>query len=123
MIQLKDLDLEMTEVTNDYLASVMGGGSYEGGYTTNPLTNQNTGNLGIGFGSTNFGYNFSNLGNKVLNETYSIKTQVSPAVGVGASYDGVSKSFSGNLDYKSNGFNGSIFASPTEVGVKVNGTF
>jgi hypothetical protein len=123
MIQLKDLDLEMTEVTNDYLASVMGGGSYEGGYKTNTLTGQNTGNLGIGFGSTSLGYDFSNLGGKALNETYSLKTQVSPGLTVGASYDGVSKSVSGNLGYKTNGFNGSIFASPTEVGFKVSGDF
>jgi hypothetical protein len=121
MIQLKDLDLEMTEVLDSELGSVTGGGSYEGGYTTNPLTGQNTGNLGIGFGSTNFGYNFSNLNNKVLNETYSVKTQVSPGLSVGGSYDGVSKSVSGNLEYKTNGFSGSIFASPTDVGFKFNG--
>lgn len=123
MIQLNDLSKELIEVMEGELKSVVGGGDYAIGYTTNPLTQVNTGNIGIGIGSSNFGYNTSNLSGKTLSETYSLSTQVAPGVTVGGSYEGVSKSVSGNLNYKTDSFSGSVYASPNAIGFQLGGKF
>jgi hypothetical protein len=123
MIQLNDLRKELIEVPNDELRSVVGGGDYAIGYQTSPLTGINTGNVGVGIGSTSLGYNTSNLSGKTLSETYSLSTQVAPGVTVGGSFEGVSNSASGNLGYKTDNFSGNIYASPTAIGFQLGGKF
>jgi hypothetical protein len=110
MIQLKDLDMEMTEVLDIDLGLLVGAGynqstHFKPLYTTNSLSTVLGGSLDIGHSSTSIGYtnttNSSGVGNSSV---VKFSSDLSPNFAVTGSANLSNGNVSGGFTYQNGGF-------------------
>jgi hypothetical protein len=126
MIKIYELEKDLTDVRDDELGSIVGGQttvSPSYGYKRDNLTGVNTTNLGLGVNGTQLGYQNNNINGQILSETYSLKQQITPGLTGAINYEGVTKSVTPSVEYKSGPTGISAFAGPGGFGVQASTSF